>query len=171
VKRPQLLIGAGTVALAALLAAGAGQIHGEAGYAGVGPAFLPWLVSAALAVCGVLLMVEAWRAPAARTEAAVAAGAPAHASGSRADLVAFAWVSAGLLLNAALINRIGFVLSCAALYALAAHGFRRSMAQPAAWRQWAFDLPVGLAISAPVYWMFTKGLGLVLPGLTKTGWI
>lgn len=167
-KRPQLLIGAGTIALAALLAAGASQIHGEAGYAGVGPAFLPWLVSAALATCGVLLMVEAWRAPRGTPATGTSAG---DTGGAGTDHVAFLWVSAGLLLNAALINRIGFVLSCALLYAVAAHGFRRSMAQPAGVRQWAFDLPVGLAISAPVYWMFTKGLGLVLPGLTKTGWI
>ena len=167
-KRPQLLIGAGTLALAALLAAGASQIHGEAGYAGVGPAFLPWLVSVALAVCGLLLIASAWHQP--QPSAAVAA-ATADAADTRADLAAFAWVSAGLLLNAALINRIGFILSCALLYAMAAHGFRRSMGQPAGRGQWAVDLPVGFAISAPVYWMFTKGLGLVLPGLTKTGWI
>ena len=45
------------------------------------------------------------------------------------------------------------------------------------WVVWVFlgwgagVLAHGLALSAPVYWLFTKGLGLTLPGLTKTGWI
>jgi putative tricarboxylic transport membrane protein len=82
-----------------------------------------------------------------------------------------AWISAGLLLNAALISRLGFVLSCALLFALAARGFRRSMGQPAGLRLLGRDALIGLALSAPVYWLFTKGLGLTLPGLTKTGWL
>ena len=35
----------------------------------------------------------------------------------------------------------------------------------------AADLLAGLAISAPVYWMFTKLLNINLPGLTGTGWL
>jgi putative tricarboxylic transport membrane protein len=166
-RRAQTLIGGGSVLLALLLAAGASQIHGEAGYAGVGPAFLPWLVSAALAVCGVLLMIAAARAD---TEAAPPPAA-AEAAGAPADWTSMAWVSAGLLLNAALISRLGFVVSCALLFALAARGFRQSMGQAGARRQLGRDALIGLALSAPVYWLFTKGLGLTLPGLTKTGWL
>jgi putative tricarboxylic transport membrane protein len=33
------------------------------------------------------------------------------------------------------------------------------------------DAGVGLAIAAPVYWMFTKLLAINLPGLTGTGWL
>jgi putative tricarboxylic transport membrane protein len=33
------------------------------------------------------------------------------------------------------------------------------------------DTLVGLLISAPVYWAFTKFLGINLPGLTDTGWL
>ena len=36
---------------------------------------------------------------------------------------------------------------------------------------WIKDTLVGVAIAAPVYWMFTKGLGISLPGLTNTGWL
>ena len=162
-RRSQTLIGAGTVLLALLLAAGASQIHGEAGYAGVGPAFLPWLVSAGLAVCGVLLILDALRG-----RAGVAAHEPVTPP---ADLGSMAWVSAGLLLNAALISRLGFVLSCALLFALAARGFRRSMGESGPLRLLARDALIGLALSAPVYWLFTKGLGLSLPGLTKSGWL
>lgn len=165
-RRAQTLIGGGTVLLALLLAAGASQIHGDAGYAGVGPAFLPWLVSAALAVCGVLLMIAAARAD---TEAAPPR--TDEPSGAPADWSSMAWVSAGLLLNAALISRLGFILSCALLFALAARGFRQSMGQAGTLRRLGRDALIGLVLSAPVYWLFTKGLGLTLPGLTKTGWL
>jgi putative tricarboxylic transport membrane protein len=30
---------------------------------------------------------------------------------------------------------------------------------------------VGLAIAAPVFWMFTQFLAINLPGLTETGWL
>ena len=44
----QLAIGVGAVLLAAALAYGAANIPSDAGYAGVGPDFLPWVVSAAM---------------------------------------------------------------------------------------------------------------------------
>jgi putative tricarboxylic transport membrane protein len=33
------------------------------------------------------------------------------------------------------------------------------------------DVMVGLAIAAPVFWMFTQFLAINLPGLTETGWL
>ena len=33
------------------------------------------------------------------------------------------------------------------------------------------ELVLGIAIAAPVYWMFTQLLAINLPGLTTTGWI
>src|SRR5699024_2118576 len=85
----------------------------------------------------------------------------------------FAWVSAGLLLNAALITTIGFILSCTLCYLLAVQGLRRAAGQSAASAPgtWAIDLLTGLLISAPVFWLFTKFLAINLPGLTATGWI
>lgn len=173
----QAVIGGGVVVLAGLMAAGASQIQGEAGYAGFGPAFMPWLVSAVLALCGVMLIIEAMRAPPSGDAAIAPADAPSPsatanaAAAGPADLASVAWVSAGLLLNAALINRLGFVVSCALLFALAARGFRQAMGWPCGLQRLGRDALIGLAISAPVYWLFTKGLGLTLPGLTKTGWI
>ncbi len=38
-------------------------------------------------------------------------------------------------------------------------------------KAWLIDALVGLAIAAPVFWMFGLGLGIQLPGLTKTGWL
>ena len=54
----QLALGIAAVLLAAGLAYGAANIPSDAGYAGVGPDFLPWVVSAAMGLCGVLLIWE-----------------------------------------------------------------------------------------------------------------
>jgi putative tricarboxylic transport membrane protein len=158
------LVGAGVLVAGAMLGYGAVGISSEAGYGGVGPNFLPWLVSIALMVCGVWIVREA------RTggfrEMETPAGAAAYWSG-------FVWVSAGLLLNAALITTIGFVAGCALCYLLAVQGLRRAQGQAVANapRTWFIDIATGLVIAAPVYWMFTKFLGLSLPGLTATGWL
>jgi putative tricarboxylic transport membrane protein len=78
-----------------------------------------------------------------------------------------------LLANAALITTIGFILSCALCYLLAVQGLRRAQGQarPGSPRAVAVDLATGLAIAAPVFWMFTQFLAINLPGLTGTGWI
>ena len=81
-------------------------------------------------------------------------------------------MSAGLLANAALIERAGFILSCALCYLLAVQGMRRAQGQAASRPAvLAADLFTGLAIAAPVYWAFTQFLAINLPGLTSTGWL
>lgn len=160
-NRPLAWTGAAALVLAALLALGATQIRGEAGYAGAGPSFLPWLMSAAMALCGALLVVVAWRS----SEVLV----PAIDFPPRWQAVA--WISAGLLLNAVLIERIGFIASCAVLFALAARGLRIGEDKRPAWSSVGVDALIGAAISAPVFWLFTKVLKLTLPALTSGGWI
>lgn len=161
----QGLVGVGTLVLGAAIAAGATQISAEAGYGGVGPNFLPWVVGLALVVCGALL---AWEAATGGFRALYVEGA----DDGPADWVAFVWMSAGVLLNAWLITTIGFVLSCALCFLLAECGLKHSQGRlslhPAALLKSA---AFGIAVSAPVYWMFTKALAINLPGLTGTGWI
>ena len=55
----QTAIGAGTLALGALIIVGATMISTEAGYGGVGPNFLPWLTAIVLTVCGAWIVWEA----------------------------------------------------------------------------------------------------------------
>ncbi len=162
---PQTLVGVGVLVTGLALAYGAIGISSEAGYGGVGPNFLPWLVSIALTVCGAWILWEA-RTGGFREMDEAPDAHPAFWSG-------FVWVSAGLLLNAALITSIGFVLSCALCYLLAVQGLRRANGQAFAnaARTWAVDIVTGIVISAPVYWTFTKFLAINLPGLTATGWI
>lgn len=160
----QTLVGVGVLLVGLALAAGAVSIPSTAGYGGVGPNFLPWLVAVLLTVCGAMIIREA------RTGGFRAMDAPSGAA--RAYWPAFVWVSSGLLANAALITTIGFILSCTLCYVLSVQGLRRAGGQQAGRpRTLAVDVFTGAAISAPVFWMFTQFLSINLPGLTKTGWL
>lgn len=101
--RMQAAVGAAVVLIAGGLAFGAVSIPSNAGYGGVGPSFLPWLVAGVLAVCGAVLV---WEALSGGFRSMDEPGGAA-----RANKLAFVWVSAGLLLNAALIATVGFILS------------------------------------------------------------
>ena len=162
---PQTLVGVGVLLTGLALAYGAIGISSEAGYGGVGPNFLPWLTAVALIVCGVWMIWEA------RTGGFRELEAPSGAA--HGYWIGFVWVSAGLLLNAELITTIGFILSCTLCYLLAVQGLRRASGQAGvnSPRTWLVDMVSGVAISAPVFWMFTKFLAINLPGLTNTGWL
>ena len=160
----QLAMGIAAVVVAAVLAYGAANIPSDAGYAGVGPNFLPWVVAAALGLCGVLLILE--------VRSGGFRNMPEPSGAARGDWHALAWVSAGILGNAALITTIGFVLSCALCYALAVRGLRISEGKSGGnAMQVLRDAVTGIVIAAPTYWLFTKFLAVNLPGLTGTGWI
>jgi putative tricarboxylic transport membrane protein len=160
----QTLVGAGVVLIGIALAAGAVSIPSAAGYGGIGPNFLPWLIAVVLALCGALIIREA------RTGGFRNMEPPSGAD--RGNWAAAAWVSAGLLANAALITTIGFILSCTLCYLLAVQGLRSASGQRIGRpRTLAVDLITGLAISAPVFWTFTQFLAINLPGLTDTGWL
>jgi len=164
----QTLIGVGILAIGIAMAAGASAMPSEAGYAGVGPNFLPWLVSLVLVLCGALVAWEA-RSGGFRNREEPSGSARAYWPG-------FAWMSAALLANAALITSIGFILSCTLCFVLAVRGLRNAESPGGAAsgfsvRQLVRDALLGAAIAAPVYWMFTKFLAINLPGLTQTGWL
>jgi putative tricarboxylic transport membrane protein len=161
---PQALVGAGVIVVALGMAWGALSIPSHAGYAGVGPNFLPWLAAGVLLLCGAWLVWEA------RSGGFRDMDPPSGAA--RGDWRSLAWMSAGILLNAALLTTIGFVVSCALCFVLAVRGLRRSEGRPAGgMRQTTIDAATGIAIAAPVYWMFTKLLNINLPGITGTGWL
>jgi len=158
------LIGVAALLVAGLLAWGATGISSQAGYAGVGPNFLPWVVTVALALCGGWLVFEA------RTGGFREMDPPSGAE--RGDWKAVAWVAAGVAVNALLIERAGFVVACTACYTLAVHGLRS--AEGHRWggpRKLVLDAVTGVLISAPVFWLFTKVLKVNLPGITGSGWL
>ena len=160
----QAAVAAGVIVLALGLVAGAVGIPSAAGYAGVGPNFLPWVVAVGLLLCGGFLAWEAFSGGF-RDMDDLDGDEHGHWPG-------FAWVSVGILANAALITTIGFILSCALCFVLAVRGFRSAEGRlDLSPRAWIVDTLIGVAISAPVYWMFTQALAINLPGLTQTGWL
>ena len=163
-KLPQTLVGVGTLALGLVFVVGAIAIKSDAGYSGVGPNFLPWLVGLALLACGAFLVYEA-RSGGYRAMDEPS-GAPAgHWPG-------FLWVSVGILANAALITTIGFILSCALCFVLAVRGLKSAEGRlDLSPKAWLVDFAIGVAIAGPVFWMFTQLLAINLPGLTSTGWL
>jgi putative tricarboxylic transport membrane protein len=164
-RATQTATAAGVVVVGALLAMGAAQIPSEAGYAGVGPNFLPWLVAMAMLACGAVLLWQS-RSSGGFREMETPSGA------ERGHWPGFVWVSAGILANAALITTIGFILSCTLCFVLAVRGFKSAEGRlDLGVKAWITDAAIGFAIAAPVYWMFTKLLAINLPGLTSTGWL
>ena len=160
----QTLIGVGALLVGGVLAWGATSLPAAVGYSGVGPAVLPWVVAAALMLCGALLIWQARSGGFRDLEQGSGA--------ARGDWRALAWVSAGILANAALLTTIGFVLSCALCFTLAVRGLRMSEGRPAgSVRQTTVDAATGMLIAAPAFWLFTKLLAINLPGLTGTGWL
>ena len=163
-KTAQLSIGVAVAVSGALLGFGAIGISSDAGYGGVGPNFLPWVVAGLLALCGLFLVWESVSGGF-REMADLDGAETGHWPG-------FVWVSAGILANAALITTIGFILSCALCFVLAVRGFKSAEGQlDLSPRALLIDTLIGMAIAAPVYWMFTQALAINLPGLTSTGWL
>ena len=157
----ETVVSAAVIVVGAAMAFGAKDIPSEAGYGGVGANFLPWAVAVALMVCGAVLLWQARTGGYREMEEVT--------GDERPDWNGFVWVSAALLLNAGLIEHIGFILSCALTYVLAVHGLKRAFGKPA--NTWLVDTLTGVLLAAPVYWLFTKFLAINLPGLTGTGWI
>jgi len=168
-KQRQSAVALGVLALAVGLGWGAIDISSEAGYAGIGPNFLPWLVAVGLAVVAAILLFEAHSGGFRNMPDPLAHDAPPVSAPCWSG---FVWMSGALLLNAALITRIGFILSCALCFACAAHGLRQAQSgRRQGLRSGLVDGVLGLLIAAPVFWMFTKFLAISLPGLTQSGWL
>ena len=157
----------------ALIVAGATQIRSDAGYGGVGPNFLPWVVGLALLVCGAFLVWEALSGGFRLME---------EPSGDEhGHWPGFLWVSAGILATALLITRIGFVLACGLCFMLAVRGFKSAQGQGGGSPvSWLVDLLIGMAIAAPVFWMFKPTvrsrprsplLGIAASRLSPATWI
>ena len=163
-KSIQTLVGLGTLVAGLLLAVGATQISSEAGYSGVGPNFLPSLVGVMMTLCGAWLVWEA-RSGGFRAMDEPSGAATGHWPG-------FIWVSVAVLVNAALITTIGFILSCTLCFVLAVRGFKSAEDRlDLSVRALVVDAAIGFAIAAPVFWMFTQLLAINLPGITSTGWL
>ena len=116
-------------------------------YSGVGPRLFPYLIGFGLAACGVVLAWQAltggWR------------NLPIDDSHAMPDWIAFAIISAGIVLQMAIMGIAGFIIASAILFLLIARGYRS--------RRLLRDTVIALVLSTVVYLLFTKALGLNLP--------
>jgi putative tricarboxylic transport membrane protein len=152
-SRAEIALSLGVLGLGAFAAVVTARLSGEGGYAGIGPNFIPAVVSAGLLVTGAWLLWEAlsggWRN---RGEAEAGTEHAFHAS-------AFGWITAGLFAHMALIGWAGFVLAGTALFACVARAFGS--------RRVGRDAALGFALSLAVFLFFVQLLNVNLPA----GWL
>jgi putative tricarboxylic transport membrane protein len=147
-------IGLATVAFAGVAAWQASQIPSEGVGSSVGPNVVPWIVAGMLGVLGLAL---AGTALLARRPDKVDAGMGAGANGNaetdhgEIDWRGAGWMLLGLLLNVALIEHLGFILSSALLFVCTARAF--GSARPAR------DAGIGLTLALGAYIGFDRLLG------------
>jgi putative tricarboxylic transport membrane protein len=154
-----LAIGAFVLALAGALVVGAVMLPVDKGYTIVGTRVFPLVVAMLVGIVGAGLV---WQSLTGGFRLLEIGPLPPDAWPLSQRVQAAFWVSAGLLVDALLIDRIGFVLASTILFATAARGFGSA--------NWVKNLSIGLALTWPIFFGFTKGLGLSLPGLFKP-WI
>jgi putative tricarboxylic transport membrane protein len=153
--RAEVVLSLGVLALGVAATVIAFGLPETAGYARIGPNFMPKVVAGGLVVCGLWLLAEVftggWRDsvpedPAERGD---------HAPYPRA----FGWVTAGLFAQMALVHSAGFVLAAGALYGCVARGFGST--RPLR------DVAIGLLLGVAVFLFFVRFLNVNLPA----GWL
>ncbi len=148
----QLAVSLGLLAIGAFVLLDTGTIPEGQSYSGIGPRFFPYLVGAGLAVCGALL---AWRALAGGWRA-MPADEGVH---DAPDWRAFLLISAGIVLQMAVIGFAGFIIAGVVLFVLVARGFGST--------RLVRDVVIGAVLVTAAYLVFTQLLALSLPA----GWL
>jgi putative tricarboxylic transport membrane protein len=136
---PHFCIGLGVLALGAV-AAWQTSIIPQVLYATVGPSVFPSIVTVFLLMLGTGLVVAAQR------------GGWAHdQDGTITEIGSLGFVAAGLVLNAALIDKIGFILASTIMFTLVARGFGSV--------KWWRDALIGFGLAFGSYIGFDRVLG------------
>lgn len=153
-RRWQIAISLFVLLLAAVFGIGARLFPDASGYAGIGPAFVPFIVAGFLALLGAALLYQALTGGFRRFEMTEPDAAP--------DRVGAIWLSAGILAMAALIRPLGFPIAAITLFVLVARAFGS--------RRLGRDIVIGAALVFPIFWLFTLVLDVNLPRLVND-WI
>jgi putative tricarboxylic transport membrane protein len=139
--RAALVIAAGLLGLAALLAWDASRLGSGGAYARVGPQSIPYVIALCLAGLAAWTVLAAFRGDFPERE--------------RQDFAPVLWIVGGLIAQMVLIKFVGFSLATGILFAMTARGFGR------------VNLPLavlsGILISAFVWFVFARILQLTLP--------
>jgi putative tricarboxylic transport membrane protein len=138
----EAIIGAGVLALAAVMLWQTLAIPVSPIYAQVGPTVVPIITALALGMLGVLLLIAAWQG----------GWQPEEEKASAPDRVALAWVAAGLVLNVLLIGWAGFTIASVILFVCVARGFGSKAI--------VRDTLVAAAFALVAYFGFAQTLGI-----------
>lgn len=138
-------VGLGLLVLAAIIWFDTARMQVPPNYSAYGPQIFPYLSIAALVAVALYLLWQTW---AGRSDAV-------KAESDESDWIGVIAISVGLLSQAILIERLGFVISAAILFFLVAWGFRS--------RKWLRDAIVAIILSLATYLVFTRLLDLQLP--------
>lgn len=150
----ELAISVALLGLGIFVGVVAGRMPATGGFSGVGPAAMPSIVATGLIVVGLWLVAErlsgGWRQ----------AEGPPESRGEHAFFApGFAWVSAGLFGQMALIHVAGFVVAATVLFTCVARGF--GSARPLR------DAAIGAVMALGIFTFFVRFLNVNLPA----GWL
>jgi len=155
VSRAELVISLGVLLLGVGATIVAWRLPEAGGYARIGPNVVPRIISAGLILLGVWLLAEVFTGGfRARVH-----DDPAERGEHGFVWSAFAWVSAGLIAQMALVHTAGFVIAAAVLFSFVARGFGS--------RRWVRDFSMGLVLALLVFLFFVRFLNVNLPA----GWL
>jgi putative tricarboxylic transport membrane protein len=138
-------VGLGLLLLAAVIGFDAARMQVAPQYSSYGPQIFPYIAMGALAVAGLYFL---WQTATCRPDAI-------REDSEKADWTGVIGISAGLLAQVFLIERLGFVISAAILFFCVAWGFRS--------RKPLRDAVVAILLSTTTYLVFTQLLNLQLP--------
>jgi putative tricarboxylic transport membrane protein len=149
----QLAVSLGILAIGVLILAGAFYLPAGAGYAQVGPGVVPKFVGGGLIILAIALLRECLTGGYRGVDEEAEKHLPM-------DWLAFAWVSAGIIVYGLLVESLGFVFSSTLLFVAVSRSFGS--------RRWLLNAIVGLLLASFVFAIFNYGLGLTLPpGILK----
>lgn len=146
----EILLGIALVIAGVLLLVGTTWIAVAPTYSRVGPRVFPFAVAGGLIAVGLLYTFESWK------------GTQTPTDEHRASPWPVALISAGIIADALLLERLGFILSSTILFLLVAAGFGS--------RRHLRNISVGLALATIAYVTFVYGLRLNLPAGILAGW-
>jgi putative tricarboxylic transport membrane protein len=144
----QLALALGVCAVGLFFLLGSFQIPDAAGYSTVGPKLVPRWVGIVLLVLSGFLVFEVVRGGFKHHDEEAEQKLPT-------DWVAFAWISAGLIIYGLTIERLGFIIASVLLFVCTARGFYS--------KRWIQNTIVGLIMAGLIFAGFNYGLGLNLP--------
>jgi putative tricarboxylic transport membrane protein len=140
----QTLVGAGVIAFAGLVLFQTSRIPVSPLYSKVGPTVFPYMVAAGLLLLGLVLVLQSVRGQWGETDAESDTGPP--------DWQALGWLGAGLVLNVALIDFLGFIIASTLMFVCTCRAFGS--------RKLVRDIIIAVVLALVAYIGFAKVLGI-----------